>query len=59
MIVLSLDVMDESGDHVTDYDHDVFKVRLDADGKEIHREKATGKMGVKRERVCGGSCTRC
>ncbi|CDS13876.1 hypothetical protein LRAMOSA06050 [Lichtheimia ramosa] len=38
---LSLDVMDESGDHVTDYDHDVFKVRLDADGKEIHREKAT------------------
>lgn len=43
VIVLSLDVMDESGDHVTDYDHDVFKVRLDADGKEIHREKATGK----------------
>lgn len=42
-IVLSLDVMDESGDHVTDYDHDVFKVRLDADGNEIHREKATGK----------------
>ncbi|CDS03857.1 hypothetical protein LRAMOSA06812 [Lichtheimia ramosa] len=38
---LSLDVMDESSDHVTDYDHDVFKVRLDADGKEIHREKAT------------------
>ena len=34
--------MDESGDHISDYDHDVFKVRLDEHGNEIHREKAKG-----------------
>ncbi|KAI8141531.1 endoplasmic reticulum vesicle transporter-domain-containing protein [Fennellomyces sp. T-0311] len=38
--LLSLDLMDESGDHISDYDHDVFKVRLDDQGNEIHREKA-------------------
>ncbi|KAI9310357.1 endoplasmic reticulum vesicle transporter-domain-containing protein [Dichotomocladium elegans] len=39
--MLSLDLMDESGDHIMDYDHDVFKVRLDEHGTEILREKAT------------------
>ncbi|KAI9278389.1 endoplasmic reticulum vesicle transporter-domain-containing protein [Phascolomyces articulosus] len=38
--LLSLDLMDESGDHISDYHHDVFKVRLDENGNEIHREKA-------------------
>ncbi|KAI9498508.1 endoplasmic reticulum vesicle transporter-domain-containing protein [Zychaea mexicana] len=38
--LLGLDLMDESGDHISDYDHDVFKVRLDDNGREIHREKA-------------------
>ncbi|KAI8328229.1 endoplasmic reticulum vesicle transporter-domain-containing protein [Chlamydoabsidia padenii] len=37
--LLSLDVMDESGQHISNYEHDVFKVRLDEDGKEIEAEK--------------------
>ncbi|KAI8380935.1 endoplasmic reticulum vesicle transporter-domain-containing protein [Radiomyces spectabilis] len=38
--LLSLDVMDESGEHISGYEHDVTKVRLDAAGKEITKEKA-------------------
>ncbi|KAI8329728.1 endoplasmic reticulum vesicle transporter-domain-containing protein [Chlamydoabsidia padenii] len=37
--ILSLDVMDESGQHISNYDHDVFKVRLDENGNEIQAEK--------------------
>ncbi|KAF7724476.1 hypothetical protein EC973_000985 [Apophysomyces ossiformis] len=37
--VLSLDVMDEGDQHVTGYEHDVFKVRLDASGNEIEKDK--------------------
>ncbi|CAO3590997.1 unnamed protein product [Absidia cylindrospora] len=37
--MLSLDVMDESGQHISNYEHDVFKVRLDEDGKEVDTEK--------------------
>ncbi|SAM07895.1 hypothetical protein [Absidia glauca] len=39
--ILSLDVMDESGQHISNYDHDVFKVRLDENGQEIQAEKQT------------------
>lgn len=42
-IVLSLDVMDESGDHVGDYDHDVYKERLDSSGRAIVKAKSEGK----------------
>ncbi|CAO3607272.1 unnamed protein product [Cunninghamella blakesleeana] len=38
---LSLDIMDESGQHITNYEHDVFKIRLDEKGKAIHVEKQT------------------
>lgn len=34
--------MDEGGDLITDYVHDVYKVRLDAEGKQIDVEKAKG-----------------
>ncbi|KAI8098853.1 endoplasmic reticulum vesicle transporter-domain-containing protein [Halteromyces radiatus] len=39
--MLSLDIMDESGQHISNYEHDVFKVRLDENGKEINTEKQT------------------
>jgi hypothetical protein len=35
--------MDESGQHISNYEHDVFKVRLDEEGKEITIEKPSGK----------------
>jgi hypothetical protein len=35
--------MDESGQHISNYEHDVFKVRLDEEGKEITVEKPSGK----------------
>ncbi|CEP10460.1 hypothetical protein [Parasitella parasitica] len=38
--MLSLDVMDESGEHISEYDHDVYKERLDASGKTILKEKS-------------------
>ncbi|CAO3613540.1 unnamed protein product [Mucor hiemalis] len=38
--MLSLDVMDESGEHISQYDHEVYKVRLDPSGKEISKEKS-------------------
>ncbi|GAA5804324.1 endoplasmic reticulum vesicle transporter-domain-containing protein [Helicostylum pulchrum] len=38
--ILSLDVMDESGDHMGDYDHDVYKERLDPSGKVIEKTKS-------------------
>ncbi|KAG0178633.1 hypothetical protein DFQ29_003201 [Apophysomyces sp. BC1021] len=36
---MSLDVMDEAEQHVTGYEHDVFKVRLDPSGNEIQKDK--------------------
>lgn len=42
ILVLSLDVMDESGEHISEYDHDVYKERLDASGKTILKEKSEG-----------------
>lgn len=41
--MLSLDIMDESGEHVADYDHDVYKERLDPEGRVILTEKSNGK----------------
>ncbi|KAI9305444.1 endoplasmic reticulum vesicle transporter-domain-containing protein [Cunninghamella echinulata] len=38
---LSLDIMDESGGHISNYEHDIFKIRLDEKGNEIHKEKQT------------------
>ncbi|CEG65262.1 hypothetical protein RMATCC62417_02078 [Rhizopus microsporus] len=38
--MLSLDIMDESGEHVADYDHDVYKERLDPEGRVILTEKS-------------------
>lgn len=40
--MLSLDVMDESGEHISEYDHDVYKERLDTSGKTILKEKSEG-----------------
>lgn len=34
--------MDESGTVVTEYEHDVYKVQLDAQGRQIHIEKTKG-----------------
>ncbi|KAG0171221.1 Endoplasmic reticulum-Golgi intermediate compartment protein 3 [Apophysomyces sp. BC1034] len=42
--MLSLDIMDDSGEHITGYSHDVYKVRLDLAGQEIESEKAN-KLG--------------
>jgi hypothetical protein len=36
--------MDESGEHITEYDHDVYKERLDSSGRSIIKEKSEGKM---------------
>ncbi|KAI7907221.1 endoplasmic reticulum vesicle transporter-domain-containing protein [Cokeromyces recurvatus] len=38
--MLSLDIMDESGEHISEYDHDVYKERLDSSGKTILKEKS-------------------
>ncbi|KAI8092304.1 endoplasmic reticulum vesicle transporter-domain-containing protein [Gilbertella persicaria] len=38
--MLSLDVMDESGEHISEYDHDVYKERLDSNGNSIIKEKS-------------------
>lgn len=40
--MLSLDVMDDAGEHLNDYTHDLYRVRLDQWGKEITKEKETG-----------------
>ncbi|KAF7732577.1 Endoplasmic reticulum-Golgi intermediate compartment protein 3 [Apophysomyces ossiformis] len=72
--MLSLDVMDDSGEHITGYSHDVYKVRLDLSGVEIESEKAN-KLGdmthgaaaaLKAEDECGscygardGCCNTC
>ncbi|KAL0074430.1 endoplasmic reticulum vesicle transporter-domain-containing protein [Phycomyces blakesleeanus] len=37
--MLSLDIMDDSGEHITGYSHDVYKVRLDLMGVQIKSEK--------------------
>lgn len=34
--------MDEGGQVIMDLEHDVYKVRLDADGNQIDRAKAEG-----------------
>lgn len=41
--VLSLDIMDDSGEHISGYTHDVYKVRLDSMGQLIDRQKETSK----------------
>lgn len=38
--------MDESGQHISNYDHDVFKVRLDENGQESQAEKQASKDPV-------------
>ncbi|KAI8143705.1 endoplasmic reticulum vesicle transporter-domain-containing protein [Fennellomyces sp. T-0311] len=38
--MLSIDIMDDSGEHTTGYTHDVYKVRLDPMGVKIDTEKA-------------------
>jgi hypothetical protein len=35
MVVLSLDVMDISGEHQTDLEHSIFKTRISQDGHEL------------------------
>jgi len=42
--LLSVDIMDDSGQHVSGYTHDIYKVRLDLDGNHIESEK-TQKLG--------------
>ncbi|RIB15031.1 endoplasmic reticulum vesicle transporter-domain-containing protein [Gigaspora rosea] len=39
--LLSVDVMDVAGETQNDLTHDIYKTRLDADGTQIHIEKAT------------------
>lgn len=57
--VLGMDLMDESGEHITGYDHDVFKVRLDKEGNEIEREKQIGKSLAQPEHmILTPSCSR-
>jgi hypothetical protein len=34
--------MDESGEHMSDYDHEVYKERLDPNGKPITKEVLRG-----------------
>jgi len=36
--------MDESGEHISEYDHHVYKERLDASGKTILKEKSEGNI---------------
>jgi hypothetical protein len=36
--------MDESGEHISEYNHDVYKERLDARGRLILKEKSEGKL---------------
>lgn len=43
--------MDESGDHISEYDHDVYKERLDSSGRSILKEKSEGKKGLCRENL--------
>lgn len=40
MVVLSMDVMDISGEHQTDLEHDITKTRLSADGRTIESSKS-------------------
>lgn len=40
--------MDESGEHISQYDHEVYKVRLDPSGKEISKEKSEGNLQKKK-----------
>jgi hypothetical protein len=39
-LVLSLDVMDISGEHQSDLEHDISKTRLDKDGRELETTKS-------------------
>ncbi|KAI8971707.1 endoplasmic reticulum vesicle transporter-domain-containing protein [Mycotypha africana] len=41
--MLSLDIMDESGEQISEYEHDVYKERLDSSGKPILKEKSEGR----------------
>lgn len=38
--MLSLDVMDISGEHQTDLEHDITKTRLSSDGRVIEANKS-------------------
>ncbi|KAM3586019.1 ER-derived vesicles protein erv46 [Umbelopsis sp. WA50703] len=38
--LLSLDIMDDSGQHLSGYTHDIYKVRLDQQGNHLDTEKA-------------------
>jgi hypothetical protein len=38
-LVLSIDVMDVSGEHQNDVDHSIMKARLDSSGQPVHVEK--------------------
>ena len=44
--MLSIDIMDDSGEHTTGYTHDVYKVRLDPMGVKIESEKAKSKYSI-------------
>jgi len=39
--MLSVDVMDDAGEHLNDYTHDIYRVRIDRYGNPVHIEKAT------------------
>ena len=43
-LVLSLDVMDISGEHQTDLEHDISKTRLNSDGRDL--ETTTGRKSM-------------
>lgn len=38
-LVLGVDVMDVSGEHFHDVDHNIYKVRLDPNGEKVSEEK--------------------
>lgn len=38
--------MDDSGQHVSGYTHDIYKVRLDLDGNHIESEKTQSKLRI-------------
>lgn len=38
--MLSVDVMDDAGEHLNDYHHDIYRVRIDQYGNQVQVEKA-------------------
>lgn len=51
-IVLSVDIMDDSGQHLSGFTHDVYKVRLDLSGNQIESEKAHSKLDDTAASIC-------